>query len=63
MQLIAKPLITLEKERKINVKEINGKVYLMLTPKKFIGSGETVEQAIEDANWRTFMTGYRVEQA
>lgn len=60
--LIAKPLITLEKERKITVKEQDGKVYLMITPKRFIGCGETIHDAVFDANMRTFATGYRVEE-
>lgn len=62
-KLIAKPLITLDKERKITVKEIDGITYLFITPKRYIGRGETVEDAIKDANWRTFNTGYRVEKA
>ena len=63
MQLIAKPLIKLDKQRKITVKEMSGKVYLMITPKRYIGSGATIKEAVDDANLRTFCTGYRVEEA
>ena len=63
MQLIAKPLIKLDKQRKITVKEMSGKVYLMITPKRYIGSGATIKEAVDDANLRTFSTGYRVEEA
>lgn len=62
MKLIAKPLLTIDKERKITEKEQGGKVYLMITPKRYIGVGDTLERAITDANLRTFSTGYRVEK-
>lgn len=62
-KLIAKPLITLDKVRKVTPKEVDGKVYLMITPKRYIGSGKTLDEAIDDANIRTFSTGYRVEKA
>ena len=62
MRLQAKPLITLNKVRKITIKEADNKVYLMITPKRYIGMGSTLDEAIEYANCRTFMTGYRVEQ-
>lgn len=61
--LIAKPLLTLNKEKKINVREIEGKFYLFITPKRYIGSGATLEKAITDANCRTFTTGYFVQEA
>ncbi len=61
MQLLAKPLLTIDKAKKITVKELNGKIYLMITPKRFIGMGDTLEQAIQYANARTFTTGYRIE--
>lgn len=61
--LIAKPLIKLDKERKITIKNgADGKVYLMITPKRYIGSGIGINEAIDDANMRTFATGYRVER-
>lgn len=62
IKLIAKPLITLDKERKVTPKEVNGKIYLMVTPKRYIGSGATLAAAIDDANFRTFSTGYWVER-
>ena len=62
-KLIAKPLITLDKVRKVNPVEREGKIYLHITPKRYLGSGKTLEEAINDANWRTFSTGYRVEKA
>ena len=61
--LIAKPLIKLDKTRKVSVREIEGKTYLFITPKRYIGVGEDLQSAISDANWRTFSTGYRVEEA
>ena len=62
MPLIAKPLIKLDKERKITVKNgADGLVYLMITPKRYIGRGAGINEAISDANMRTFSTGYRVE--
>lgn len=57
-KIIAKSLFTFDKERKITIKENAGRIYLMITPKRFIGSGAT----IEDANARTFTTGYRAEE-
>lgn len=62
IKLIAKPLITLDKERKITVKEHNGTIYLLITPKRYIGKGKTLEDAIDNANIQTFYTGYRVER-
>lgn len=62
MELIAKPLLTIDKEKKLTEKKQGGKVYLMITPKRYIGVGDTLEQAITDANMRTFSTGYRVEK-
>ena len=62
-KLIAKPLITLDKVRKVTPIEREGKIYLHITPKKYLGSGKTLEEAILDANWRTFSTGYRVGKA
>lgn len=56
--IIAKPLIKLNKERKITPKENNGKIFLMITPKRYIGSGKTLEEAIQDANLRCWSTGY-----
>ena len=62
MPLIAKPLIKLEKERKITIKNgADGLVYLMITPKRYIGRGAGINEAISDANMRTFSTGYKVE--
>lgn len=61
MTLIAKPLITLDKERKITPETRDGKVYLHITKRKYLGYGDTLEDAISDANARTFMTGYIVE--
>lgn len=62
--LIAKPLITLDKARKVTVKNgPDGLVYLMITPKRYIGKGAGLNEAIDDANLRTFCTGYRVEAA
>lgn len=58
--LIAKPLITLDKTRAVKPVERDGKIYLHITPKTYLGSGNTLEQAIDDANIRTFYTGYRV---
>ena len=63
MALIAKPLITLDKQRKITIKNgDDGLVYLMITPKRYIGRGVGINEAIDDANLRTFSTGYRVER-
>lgn len=61
MKLIAKPLITLDKTRKITPKSAGGKIYLMITAKRYIGVGATLADAVSDANARTFATGYRVE--
>lgn len=61
MKLIAKPLLTIDKERNIKVKEQDGKTYLLITPKRFIGVGKDLESAIRNANAMTFNTGYRVE--
>lgn len=61
IKLIAKPLFSMDKTRKITVKQADGKVFLMITPKRYIGFGKTLENAITDANCRTFSTGYRVE--
>lgn len=61
MKLIAKPLLTIDKERKITTKEVGGKVYLMITPKRFIGVGRDLASAISNANAMTFNTGYQVE--
>lgn len=60
IKLIAKPLITLDKERRVSPVERGGAVYLHITPKRYLGSGATLEEAIMDANARTFSTGYRV---
>lgn len=63
MPLIAKPLIKLDKQRKITIKNgDDGLVYLMITPKRYIGRGAGINEAVEDANLRTFSTGYRVER-
>lgn len=63
MPLIAKPLIKLDKERKITIKNgADGLVYLMITPKRYIGRGAGIDEAVSDANLRTFSTGYRVEK-
>lgn len=63
MTLIAKPLITLDKQRKVTIKNgADGYVYLMITPKRYIGRGKGINEAIDDANLRTFSTGYRVER-
>lgn len=61
MKLIAKSLFTFDKERKITVKEQGGKVYLLITPKRYIGVGTDIESAISNANANTFNTGWRVE--
>lgn len=61
-KLIAKPLFKFDKERKITVKENEGKIYLMLTPKRYLGVGDNLEKAINNANLNTFSTGYRIEQ-
>lgn len=63
VKLIAKPLLTIDKTRKITVKEQGGLYYLLITPKRYIGKGATIADAISDANARTFSTGYRVTQA
>ena len=62
-KLIAKPLIVLDKVRNVKPVERDGKIYLHITPKKYLGSGKTVEEAILDANARTFATGYLVVKA
>ena len=63
MPLIAKPLVKLDKEHNITIKNgDDGLVYLMITPKKYIGRGPGINEAISDANMQTFSTGYRVEQ-
>ena len=63
MGLIEKPLITLEKTRKLTIKNgADGLVYLMITPKRYVGRGAGINEAIDDANLRTFSTGYRVER-
>lgn len=62
-KLIAKPLITLDKVRKVSPVERDGKIYLHITKCKYVGSGKTLQEAIDDANLRTFSTGYRVETA
>ena len=62
-KLIAKPLITLDKVRKVTPVERDGKIYLHITKCKYIGSGKDLAAAIDDANLRTFSTGYRVELA
>lgn len=63
MPLIAKPLIKLEKERRITIENgADGLVYLMITPKRYIGRGAGINEAVSDANMRTFSTGYRVEK-
>ena len=62
-KLIAKPLITLDKVRKVTPVERDGKIYLHITKCKYIGSGKDLASAIDDANLRTFSTGYRVEVA
>lgn len=63
IKLIAKPLITLDKVRKVTPREQAGTIYLLITPKRYIGKGATLEEAISDANARTFSTGYRVVKA
>lgn len=59
MKIVAKPLLTIDKERKITPVERGGRIYLHITKTRFIGSGATIEDAISDANARTFNTGYR----
>lgn len=59
MNIKAQPLLTLDKARKVTPVEKDGKIYLHITPKRYIGYGTTLEQAIKDANFRTFSTGYR----
>jgi len=61
MKPLAKPLLTIDKERKITGKEQDGKTYLLITPKRYIGVGKDLTSAISDANAMTFNTGYRVE--
>ena len=62
MALIAKPLCNLDKVRKITIKNgADGLVYLMITPRRYIGRGAGINEAVSDANMRTFSTGYRVE--
>lgn len=61
IKLIAKPLYTFDKARKVCPVGRNGKIYLHITKCKYIGFGDTLENAIDDANLRTFSTGYRVE--
>ena len=63
MSLIAKPLLTLDKARKVTPITRGGIVYLHITKCRYIGYGATLDKAIADANLRTFSTGYRVEQA
>lgn len=58
--LEARPLFTIDKPRKVTPVERNGRVFLHITKTRFIGSGETLEGALLDANLRTFTTGYRV---
>lgn len=60
VKLVARPLITLDKERKVKPVERDGVVYLMITKCRFIGRGKTLDEAIENANLNTFYTGYRV---
>jgi len=61
-KLVARPLIKLEKPRRVTPLVHDGIVYLMLTKKRFIGKGSTLEAAIENANLSTFYTGYMVEE-
>lgn len=59
MKIIAKPLMSIDKPRKITAVERDGKTYLHITPKRYIGYGKDLAAAIADANCRTFATGYR----
>ena len=61
MRIVARPLLTIDKERKVTPVERGGRIYLHITKTRYIGSGETIEDAIGDANARTFNTGYRAE--
>ena len=58
--LIARPLIVLDKIRNVTPVERDGKIYLHITKCKYLGSGKTLKEAIDDANLRTFATGYMV---
>lgn len=60
--LIAKPLLTIDKVRNVTPVERDGKIYLHITKCKYLGSGKTLEDAITDANLRTFATGYLVSR-
>lgn len=62
VQLTAVPLSTLDKPKNINPVERDGKVYLHITKNKYVGVGKTIDDAISDANARTFFTGYGVEK-
>ena len=58
--LIARPLIVLDKIRNVTPVERDGKIYLHITKCKYLVSGKTLAEAIDDANLRTFATGYMV---
>lgn len=63
MKLIANSLFAFEKARKVTPQERGGQIYLHITPRRYLGSGASLQEAISDANARTFSTGWRVSEA
>lgn len=62
MQLIANSLFGFDKPKQVKPVERGGRVYLHITPRRYLGSGASLSEAISDANARTLNTGWRVSE-
>lgn len=56
-KLMTASLINGVESRPVEVRELNGAVYLFITPKRYIGKGATLEDAISNSRLNVWTTG------